>query len=453
MTLTTASATWKSGPTDAPLPPLMKGLPILGNALELSQDVLQFLLKGYRQHGDIFRIRALGDTYTVIAGPAANQFFAREQGQHLRSKEFWSGIDQEMQAGITLISADGPLHGELRQISKRGYSRALYEANFPDVVEITRRKLAEWPIGESRAVVPWVQSVVIEQLGQVIVGTAPGDYGQDIYNFIRTLLLVLITRQRPSLLLHLPKYKNARRRSFELAEKIIAYHKAHPPVDREPNLIDDALEAAKEGRVLKESDLIPLALGPYIAGLDTSANTIAFMLYAIFKYPELLAGVQAETQGLFANGAPTPGDLRKADILHRTALETLRRYPTTPAVQRTVVEPFEFAGYRVDAGGRLFIGTTLVHFNEAYHPDPYHFDIDRYLAPRNEHRIPGAFAPYGMGTHTCLGAGLAEAQIMLTTACLFQFGQFEMDPLNYELKIRPLPTNAPANNFRLKRVG
>jgi cytochrome P450 len=121
-------------------------------------------------------------------------------------------------------------------------------------------------------------------------------------------------------------------------------------------------------------------------------------------------------------------------------------------VQRTVTEPFEFAGYRVDAGQRLFIATTVVHFDEQHHPDPERFDIERYAAPRAEHRIPGAFAPYGMGAHTCLGAGLAEAQIMLTVATMLHSDQFEMDPPDYELKIRPLPTNAPADNFRLRRV-
>lgn len=59
----------------------------------------------------------------------------------------------------------------------------------------------------------------------------------------------------------------------------MAWHKANPPVDRPPNLIDDALAAVQAGRVLSELDLAPIALGPYIAGLDTSANTIAFMLY------------------------------------------------------------------------------------------------------------------------------------------------------------------------------
>lgn len=447
------TAFWKGGPTQAPLPPMMRGLPVLGNALDMAQDVLQCMVKGYRTHGPIFRIRALNETYTVIAGPEANMFFSREQGQHLRSKEFWAGIDQEMAANITLISSDGPDHAALRQISKRGYSRSLYEAHFPEVVAITRQKVDEWPVGETRSVVPWVQKVVTEQLGQVIVGTSPGDYGMDVYNFIRTALLVLITRQRPGFLLKMPFYQNARRRSFELGEKIVAYHRANPPTDRPRNLIDDALDAVAAGHILSDDDLVPFALGPYIAGLDTSSNSIAFMLYAVFKYPEILSGIQNELSTLFANDIPTASDLRKMDVLHRTALETLRCYPVVPAIQRTVTEPFEFAGHRVDAGGRLFIATTAVHYDERFYPDPEKFDIDRYLPDRNEHRTPGVFAPYGLGTHSCLGAGLAEAQIMMTIATMLQYGKFEMSPTDYTLKVRPLPTNAPANNFKLKRVG
>ncbi len=451
--MTISETTWKSGPTSAPLPPLASGLPILGNVLDLAGSTLTFINREYQKHGPIFRIRAFNETYTVIAGAEANLFFSRERGEHLSSKEFWVGVDKEMGSDITLISSDGEIHTELRQISKRGYSRSLYEAHFEDVIEITRKKIEEWPIGESRPVFSWIQSVVTEQLGKVIVGTAPGDYGKDIYNFIRTTLLTLVTRQRPTFLLHSPAYKKAKRRSMELAESIIAYHKANPPIHREPNLIDDALAALETSSFLKEKDIIPMSIGPYIAGLDTSSSTISFVLYAIFKHPELISGILDETAQLFSAGSPTPNHLRQMDIMHRTTLEALRRYPVAPVTQRTVTTPFEFGGYRVDAGVRLFIGTGISHFDERYHPEPYRFDIDRYLPPRNEHRIAGAYAPYGMGTHTCLGAGLAEAQIMLTSACLLHFGRFEMDPAGYDLKIRPLPTNAPASSFKLKRIG
>jgi len=168
--------------------------------------------------------------------------------------------------------------------------------------------------------------------------------------------------------------------------------------------------------------------------------------------PAVLERVRAEADALFADGVPTPDRLRKVDVLHRALLETMRRYPIAPAVQRTVVKPFEFGGYRVEAGQRIFIGTTVAHFNPELHPDPYRFDIDRYLPPRNEHRTPGAFAPFSLGAHTCLGAGLAEIQIMLTLATLLHYGRFEIDPPDYKLKIRAAPTPAPNNRFQLRLI-
>ena len=51
---------------------------------------------------------------------------------------------------------------------------------------------------------------------------------------------------------------------------------------------------------------------------------------------------------------------------------------------------------------------TVPHFLPEFFPEPEEFDIDRYHAPRNERRLDGAYAPFGLGDHTCLGAGIAE---------------------------------------------
>lgn len=443
---------WKSGESSAPLPPMVPGLPVLGNALEMAEDILKFFVRVYHDYGSISRIRVFNDEYTVMAGPEANLFFSREGNEHFRSKEFWEGMDREMGADHTLISTDGADHAELRQISKRGYGRSVLEGRIPDAIAITRKHLETWPIGESRPVLNAIQRIVTEQLGTIVAGTAPGDYMDDVMTFIRTLLLVYVTRQRPGFFALSPRYRRAKARAFELGRKIVEKHRNNPALEGQSSLISDAIAAADEGRLLTEKDLMPFALGPYIAGLDTAASTIAFMIYALLSNPLVAEGVKAEADGLFANGSPTPGDLRKVDILHRASLETLRRYPIAPATQRTVIKPFEFGGYRLDVGTRVFIGITVPHFIDKLHPDPYKFDIDRYLPERAEHKIPGGFAPFSLGSHTCLGAGLAETQIMLTIATLFHLAKFELDPPDYQLKIRAAPTPAPANNFRIKRV-
>jgi cytochrome P450 len=193
--ITATQVTWTSGSSTAPLPPLVSGLPVLGSALEMAEDILKFFVRIYHEYGPICRIRVLQDEYTVMSGPEANLFFSREGNDHFRSKEFWEGLDREMGADHSLISLDGAEHAELRQISKRGYGRSVLESRIPDAIAITQKHLDAWPIGESRPVLNAVQRIVTEQLGTIVAGTAPGDYMDDVMNFIRTLLLVYVTRR------------------------------------------------------------------------------------------------------------------------------------------------------------------------------------------------------------------------------------------------------------------
>src|SRR5215472_14827130 len=67
---------------DAPLardlrsPALVRGLPLLGSALELYRDPMPLFVRGYQQRGPIFRVRVLGREYIVLAGPEATLFLA-----------------------------------------------------------------------------------------------------------------------------------------------------------------------------------------------------------------------------------------------------------------------------------------------------------------------------------------------------------------------------------------
>src|SRR5262249_55111425 len=131
------------------------------------------------------------------------------------------------------------------------------------------------------------------------------------------------------------------------------------------------------------------------------------------------------------------------------AMETLRRYPVAPVLMATAARPFAFAGCRVEAGEPITVATTLTHFLPELLRDPYRFDIDRYAPPRSEHKQSGAFAPFGLGTHTCLGAGIAEIQAMLIPAALFHEADFALEPPDYLLRVRPDPTLTAGDSFKL----
>ena len=96
------------------------------------------------------------------------------------------------------------------------------------------------------------------------------------------------------------------------------------------------------------------------------------------------------------------------------------------------------------------IGTAVSHFDPQLYTNPEQYDIDRCLPKSSEQRKPGAFAPFGLGAHTCAGAGLAEVEISITLATLLRYTRLELDPPAYELKITYNPAPAPDKLFRVK---
>lgn len=439
--------------------PRVPGLPLIGNLLGMAKDPAQYFVECYRKYGPVFRLNILGNDYVVIAGIEAATFLGTREGKEcLRSKEFWEGLVGEYKATRILTGEDGESHKELRDIMRRGYSKESIKGRYNELVAITDRVIErDWKIGKKVPVVEAMQYMVTDQLGTILTGAAPLEYVKDIRYMILHILNVLVTRQRPKILLKKPHYKKAKARVFELGNKMIeqARARAGKVPDDQKNLIDDIYEAhVKTPDVMPASDLIVALTGPYVAGLDTVANTTAAIVYTVLKHPEVKARVLAEVDALFAEGEIEEGDLlKRIPSLQGAIMETMRLYPIAVAQMRTATKDFMFEGHQIHRGDMVYIATSVPHFMEEYFPEPRKFDIDRYTKPRAEHMQAGAYSPFGRGPHTCLGKSLAEVQIALSMARLFYKLDLELDPPDYELKTKTAPTPGPAMDFKVKVRG
>ena len=431
--------------------PEARGLPVVGNGIAMARDMTGFLLQQYRLLGPVFRVRAPGRRYIVLAGPSANQFLNRHGKDCLRSAEVWHGFAGALGAGRVMTGMDGAEHFRLRRAHRDGYARTALENRIDDAVLIARRQAHDWvkaagPVPVVRA----MQRIITEQLGTILAGTSPREYLDDLTAFFRTLLMVKVARRRPAMWLWTPRFRRARRRVLELFDRVLTTHLERPG-HIQPDLIDDLLRLHEsDPQFFPETDHRAAMLGPYIAGFDTVASMCAFMLYALLKHPPVMHGMRREADALFAGGPVTAAKLAASDMARRVALETLRLYPLNPAVFRWVANSFEFEGCSIAAGEPVLVATTLSHFLPELFPDPQRFDIDRYAEGRNEHKQPGAFAPFGLGTHHCLGAGFAESQMTLTMLTILHAVDLEMRPAGYELRIRRTPTSRPCNRFSLR---
>src|SRR5204862_7963629 len=164
-------------------------------------------------------------------------------------------------------------------------------------------------------------------------------------------------------------------------------------------------------------DLILSLTGPYIAGLDTVANTTSAVVYCVLKHPEVLASVLKEVDERLAAGDVDEESLiKQLPALNGAIMETMRLYPIAVAQMRTANKDFVFEGHQIHEGEMIYVGTSVPPFMEEYSPKASTFDIDRYQKPRAEHLQPGGYSPSGRGPHTCLGKSLAGVEMALSMA-------------------------------------
>jgi cytochrome P450 len=433
-------------------PPLIPGLPILGNAPALAKSLIPFIVEQYKRVGPIFRVRALNQEMVILAGPEANAFIVQEGADKFSSWDSWYDFGHEFDVESQMQCIDGEAHIRMRKLLKNSYSVNALMSNIPLMIDIADKVLDRFQVGEEVGVLSLFRLIVTEQLGRMLANHAPGDDLESLIISIRTALNVHATKQWPSFMLRLPAYQRAKKRYFELGQKIVEKHRT---TSREkPDLVDTVLSASQKEEFQSvfgtEEQIRFAALGPFIAGLDTVANECAFMLFALLKHPAILQECVEEADRLFANGTPDLARLRSHGVLHYAMMETLRCYSIAPAITRTAARDFEFAGYQVKKGQKMIIATTAAHFLPELFAEPDTFDITRYSEPRKEHKKRGAYAPFGIGTHLCLGAGAAEAQMVLVMAIFLHLVRPELAKPGEKLAIKNDPTPTLGHKFRIR---
>lgn len=432
--------TWESGPSEAPLAPLVDP-----GDLEQHEHRMVSL---YRAYGPIFRLpRPEKAPLTVLAGPEANVFMARHEDEFFSTREQWEQFDAmitQRQGSGMAAARDGEANRQRRAQSSRQWSRARVLDQIPQMVEITHALMRDWQSGSSLAVHASMRRLVAEQLGQLLLGVSPGEYLDDFIVYLNTTISQTLGVGNHSD--DAQAFQRASERVNEFGRLTYEAHLQHPQPNGKPDMIDDAIRGtAQYPEPYRRAILEHVALGPMLAGIDTVANSLSFMIYALLANPAALQRVQAEVDVALTDGPLTWEKLRGMLDLQGAMMETLRRYPVAGGHRARVASPLTLAGYRLEPGDDVEVAMIVPHFLAELYPHPLQFDIDRFRAPRNEHRKPGAYAPFGLGDHTCLGAGIAEVQLMVTMATLLHTCAFQLDPLDYQLVIEERPTPVPAN--------
>ena len=434
--------------------PAAKGIPLLGNSLPMAADLRGFLTDRYLSLGPVFRVSAPNRRYVVLAGPDANALMRADGDRLFLSGDTWRELDASLGADNPMMtSLDGAAHKTVRSGLKEGYAGSTLFRQMDKLVDNQLRLMQAWPRDEAFPAVPRVKRLIASLLGYMATDHAPDGVMDDLAFFFRWILQIHVLKNRPRVLRHWPRYVRARRAVLDMARRIWDERHSTDRPGGGHNFVDTVDRfRARHPDLMTENDAVAALIAQFVAGLDTAASVLSFMLFHVLKDRELKRTLVEEAEAAFADGLPTHESLRRMVATRQVAMEALRMYPPAPALIRTAARDFEFEGYTIPAGAQCMVAFTVTHYLPEFFPHPERFDIERYSPARREHMRPNAYSPYGLGSHMCLGASTANLMYLIVTAVLFRHFDVEMRPANQALHTVMRPLLAPNHRFRIAVV-
>ncbi|MBQ4839753.1 MULTISPECIES: cytochrome P450 [Pseudoalteromonas] len=404
-------------------PPIAKNITDGKKPITWLDNPLTYLRQCYDQYGDIFRIGSEKSSVTVLAGLKANQLMSTESKDFLSSNAFWSDTLDEMNCPHSFIGVDGDVHRYQRRLMAPMFCKASLKDSVGEFGKTFRDILSTQYSEPSTRLCPFLRHTLSTQIGYALQGYAPTpEEVEALIDYQATVMNACSFKRISKRVLTSPEYLQAKKTVHDLADRIIHNEQAEHAKERYIDvLISQGLK--NKPQWFTPGDIRNHAIIPFLAGIDTVTSALSFALRELLLNPDIRQELQQEVAQLNLDEPDLSviNDMTKINLFTK---EIMRLYPPAFAIYRVATNDFEFNGYQIKQGETLIFFLSACHTDARYFSDPYTFKLHRFADPDVESE---AYAPFGKGPHTCIGAGLSNIILPLNLATILKFADFKYE--------------------------
>ncbi|KAI8493799.1 cytochrome P450 2 sub U member 1 [Branchiostoma belcheri] len=427
------------------LPPYPAGrVPVLGHLLTLGRAPHLKLAAWRRQYGDVFTVRMGMEDVVVLNGYTAvkdalvdrSELFASRPSSCLTDAMFDFGKDITMTPwGTEWRQRKRFATAVLRNLGMKSGTGSI-EEKIQEEANCLRNRIAEYneePSDVTHDVTVVVANVIcsmlmgkrydyndetFRELSQAVCNITKLLSGQIIQVFPLLRFVPVVNRSYNDALEECSKVKNVIR-------KEIARHRENLDRENPRDFLDFCLlEVEKQEKVegLTEENIMYVALDLFIAGIDTTSNTLLWSLLYMTLNPDIQNKVQQELDAVVGVGLPTLSHRSQLPYVNACLLEVMRIRTIVPlSLPHATSETVKVRRYDIPKGTQVLLNLYSLHMDPAYWPDPDRFDPGRFLdAEGNVINKPESFMPFSGGRRVCLGEQLARMELFLFFSTLLQ---------------------------------
>ncbi|XP_076236313.1 methyl farnesoate epoxidase [Calliopsis andreniformis] len=463
----------------AKFPPGPRGLPIIGNILDLSKLMKETkyyndaLCRLADKYGPIVGMRLGFDKPVIIvSGKAAvtemlsrPEFDGRSNGFVFK---FRCGGSQQ-----GLLFTDGDVwHNQkrfsLKILKQLGFGKYTMEQIIQqDAISFTNMIIELTKDGAPADISSIIGTAIVNNLWFILEGTKfdvgmTDTHVKEVINTLKTMLQESnvsggILNQFPFLrhlfpgLTGFSRFKELQDRMNKFFTEIITKHKETKKVGVCTNFIDAYLEEIqvqkyKSPSYFTESQLIYVVKDLFNAGVETTDNTIGFVLAYLVVHQHVQTKVHDEIDKVIGKDVrPSLSDRIRLPYLNAVLAEVWRMANITgTTLPHRAMATTNLLGFEIKKDYTLIANLQSVHMDKEHWGDPEVFRPERFINQKGEFVDDPWLMPFGFGRRKCLGESVAKNTSFLFLACLFQKLHF-MLPENH-----PTPCLRGRQSFAVK---
>ena len=392
-------------------------------------DPLKYFTGLMRVYGDIVSLRVLNFRILLLNHPDhIEDVLVNHPRKFIKGRVL---LANKRVFGRGLLTSEGDFWLRQRRLAQPAFHRARIAGYASTMVEYTERLLHEWQDGEERDIHKEMMRLTLQIVGKTLFDADVERDAQDIGKSME-LLLELGADFRRTLFIPqwLPTPTNIRlERAIRQIEKVLYRIIAEKRASgRDAGDLLSMLLAAQDedGSRMTDKQLRDEAITLFLAGHETTANTLSWTWWLLAQNPAVEAKLHAELRRVLAGRAPVLDDLPKLVYTNHSITESMRLYPPVWGTARTAIEDHEIAGYSVPKGSGVSFAQWTVHRDARWYDAPDEFRPERWEGDLLK-RIPRfAYFPFGGGPRQCIGNTFALMETALILATIAQQYRFRL---------------------------
>ena len=406
-----------------------------------------------RNYGDAVRI-PLGRTrsFILLNRPEyAEHLLVRHHDRYVKGFGY---LPLQAFIGNGLFTAEGALWQRHRRLLQPVFTHRHVWSFAPDIVEATRRRVAQWDPGGTIELVGEMRTLTMDVIGRVLFGTDlscdAGPVGRAETNLQSSVALRAAAIFRTPLSAEhfravatrtVPKLGHASATLESVVTRIIDTRTRAPHAEPS-DLLDVLLGVGQDEQPLSDKEIRNEVMTFVVTGHESLNITLTFTLALLSRNPAAYDRLIAEVDDVLSGQAPQASDIEALPWTRAVVSEALRLYPPAYHINRDALLADEISGIPVKAGDTIGVSPYLLHRHPEFWSRPERFDPQRFMPGSASTPPRYAYLPYGGGRRICMGASLAGLELTLVLAALAQSVRIEL-PSGVPLRTRADATLHP----------